>query len=156
MKFVKILVAIVIAAGVCSGETGLTAQDSGVDALYSRFEDYDATTPRDKIRARLDALAEHLKINPSLRLLLISYGGRESCRNEAVLRARLATRYLSRSHGISSNRSIIRNGGYRDHWVVELWVGSVGATPPQPAKTINRRLVTIKKNCNFSPINGSP
>ena len=122
------------------------------DAIYSRFEDYDAATPPDTIRARLDAFAEHLKTNPALKGVVLSYGGKESCRNEAVLRGRLVTSYLSKSRGVSSNHTTIRNAGYRDHWVIELWVGSVGATQPPSTKTINKKRVRIKRHCHLTPI----
>src|ERR1043165_281726 len=95
-------------------------EGGGDDAIYSRFEDYSANTSHDKVREILDAFAQHLKSNPSLRAFLISYGGKRSCRNEALLRAQLATQYLSKMRGIKSNRFTILNGGYREDWVVEL------------------------------------
>jgi hypothetical protein len=131
------------------------AQEAGRDVTYSRFEEYSADTSQDKIREILDAFAQHLKLNPSLRALLISYGGKQSCRNEALLRARLAIRYLSKRHGVSSNRSTILNGGYREDWVVQLWVGSPGATTPSPTRTINRKWVIISGNCKFTALDAS-
>jgi hypothetical protein len=138
LKFRTIVRYGLIAASVmlAASSVNVTAQETGRDAIYSRFEEYYADTSQDKIRKLLDAFAQHLKSNPSLRAFLISYGGKESCRNEALLRARLATRYLSKMHGISSSRSTIHNGGYREDWIVELWVGSPGAAPPSPTKTI--------------------
>ena len=124
-------------------------QEAGRDATYTRFEEYGADTSDDKIRETLDAFAHHLKTNPSLKAFLISYGGKQSCRNEALLRARLATRYLKKIHGLSSSRSTLLNGGYREDWVVELWVGSPGATPPSPTRTIDRKRVTISGKCKL-------
>jgi len=131
------------------------AREAGRDVTYSRFEEYSADTSQDKIREILDAFAQHLKLNPSLRALLISYGGKQSCRNEALLRARLAIRYLSKRHGVSSNHSTILNGGYREDWIVQLWVGSPGATTPSPARTINRKRVIISGNCKFTALDAS-
>ena|SRR5215216_7485352 len=157
MKFRTIVRYGVIVASVMLGvsSVNVTAQELGRDAIYSRFEEYYAATSQDKIRDLLDAFAQHLKANPSLRAFLISYGGKQSCRNEALLRARLATRYLSKMHGISSRRSTILNGGYRKDWVVELWVGSPGATPPSPTRTINRKRVMISGNCNLTALDAS-
>lgn len=157
MKFRKIVRYGVIAASVMLGASSVdvTAQETGRDAIYSRFEEYYADTSQKKIRELLDAFAQHLKSNPSLRAFLISYGGKQSCRNEALLRARLVTRYLSKMHGVSSNRSSILNGGYREGWVVELWVGSPGATPPSPTRTINRERVTISGNCKLTALDAS-
>lgn len=147
----------VIVASVVLGafSVKVNAQEAGRDAIYSHFEEYYAETPQDKIREFLDAFAQHVKSNRSLRAFLISYGGKQSCRNEALLRARLATQYLSKMHGISSNTSTILNGGYREDWAVELWVGSPGATPPSPTKTINRKLVVIIGNCKLKALDVS-
>ncbi len=155
MKFRTILRHGVIVGTVMLGASGVTAQEAGRDAIYTRFEEYSADAPQDKIREILDAFAQHLKSNPSLRALLISYGGKQSCRNEALSRARLAIRYLSKMHGISSNRSTILNGGYREDWVVELWVGSHGATRPSPTRTINRKRVIISGNCKLTALDAS-
>jgi hypothetical protein len=157
MKFRTIVRNGVIVASVVLGafSVNATAQDLGRDAIYSRFEEYYADTSQDKIRELLDAFAQHLKANPSLRAFLISYGGKQSCRNEALLRARLATQYLSKMHGISSRRSTILNGGYREAWVVELWVGSPRATSPSPTRTINRKRVMISGNCKFTALDAS-
>jgi len=133
----------------------VTAQESGRGAIYSRFEEYYADTSQDKIREILNAFGQHLKANPSLRAFLISYGGKQSCRDEALLRARLATGYLSKIHGISSRRFTILNGGYREAWVVELWVGSSGAKLPSPARTINKKRVKISGNCKFTTLETS-
>ncbi|HEX6718879.1 MAG TPA: hypothetical protein VF088_17360 [Pyrinomonadaceae bacterium] len=157
MKFLTILRYGVIAVSIMLGAFSLnvTAQEIGRDAIYSRFEEYYPDTSPEKIREVLDAFAQHLKANRSLRALLISYGGKQSCRNEALLRARLATRYLLKMHGISSSRSTILNGGYREDWVVELWVGSSGATAPSPTRTINKKQVTISGKCKFRALDGN-
>jgi len=157
MKFRTIVRYGVVVASVMLGAStvNVTAQEAGRDAIYSRFEEYSADTSRDKILEILDAFAQHLKLNPSLRAFLISYGGKQSCRNEALLRARLATRYLLKMDGISSNRSTILNGGYREDWVVELWVGSPDATTPLPTRTINRKRVIISGNCRLTALDAS-
>ena len=157
MKFRTIVRHGVIVASVLLGAFSLNvyAQEAGRDAIYRRFEEYSADTSPDNIREILDAFAQHLKLNPSLRAFLISYGGKQSCRNEALLRARLATRYLSKMHGISSNRSTILKGGYREDWVVQLWVGSPGAKTPSPTRTISRKRVLISGDCKLTALDSS-
>jgi hypothetical protein len=147
----------IIVASVMLGASTVkvSAQDTGRDAIYNRFEEYSADTSRSKTREILDAFAQHLKSNPSLKAFLISYGGKQSCRNEALLRARLATRYLLKMRGISSDRSVILNGGYREDWVVELWVGSSGAARPSPTRTMDRKQVTISGNCKLTALDAS-
>ena len=157
MKFRTILRCVIITASVMLGSSpgDVTAQELGRDAIYSRFEEYYADTSLDKTREILDAFGQHLKANPSLRTFLISYGGKQSCRDEALLRARLATGYLSKMHGISSRRFTILNEGYREAWVVELWVGSPGAALPSPTRTINKKGVMISGNCKFTTLDAS-
>ena len=157
MKFRTIVRSGVIVVSIVLGASSVnvTAQELNRDAIYSRFEEYYSDTPPQKIREILDAFAQHLKANRSLRALLISYGGKQSCRNEALLRAHLATRYLSKMHGISLSRSTILNGGYREDWVVELWVGSSGATAPSPTRIINKKQVTISGKCKLTPLTNS-
>lgn len=142
---------VMISSVICGISSGKRQQVSR-DPIYSRFEEYDQNVSEDQVKDRLDALAQHLKINPSLRAFVVSYGGKQSCRNEASLRARLATGYLSKAKGIPPTRFKILNGGYRENWVVELWVGSAGAVPPPSMRTIDKRRVTIRKNCRFTPI----
>jgi hypothetical protein len=151
VRFGVIAVSFVLGAS----SVNVTAQELNRDAIYSRFEEYYPATPPEKIREILDGFAQHLKANPSLRALLISYGGKQSCHNEALLRARLATRYLLKVHKLPLSRATILDGGYRENGVVELWVGSPGAIPPTPTRTINRKEVIISGNCKFALLDAS-
>jgi hypothetical protein len=101
-----------------ASSVNVTAQELGRDAIYSRFEEYYADTSQDKIRDLLDEFAQHLKANPSVRAFLISYGGKQSCRNEALLRARLATRYLSKMHEYLQDASLFST---EDTAKIGLW-----------------------------------
>jgi len=125
-------------------------QAADSDVIYSRFEEYDRNMSGEQIKERLDGLIQHLEVNPSFQVYLVSYGGRQSCRNEALLRARLARGYLS-NKGINPNRINILDGGYRDNWIVELGVGPPTAVPPPRMRTIDKRRVIIKKKCRFTP-----
>lgn len=152
MTFRTISLCVVTIVTVTYGVFSAKRQELSRDPIYSRFEEYDRNMNEDQVRDRLDALAQHLKMNPSLRAFVISYGGKQSCHNEASLRARLVTRYLSKMKGIPRHRFSTLNGGYPDNWVVELWVGSASAVPPPSMRTIDKRRVTIRKNCGVTPI----
>lgn len=113
----------------------------------SIFEAYDETKTMKQTFERLDAFALYLKAAPSFRAYVISYGGRRSCRGEALRRARFAKDYLSHVKGIDQKRITALDGGYSDKWAVYLWVGAQGEAPPIPMPTIDRRSVQIIKSC---------
>jgi hypothetical protein len=96
---------------------------------------------------RLDGLALYLKENGTFRAYIISYGGRRSCRGEALWRARFAKEYLSNVKNIDRKRITEIDGGYRDKWAVYLWVGAQGEAPLTPLPTVDRRDVKTTKNC---------
>lgn len=150
MRFRAISTCFVIITCLNYGIGGAKPQQVSSDQGYSRFEEFEKSLSEHQVRDRLDAFAQHLKLNPSLRALMMSYGGMRSCQKEAYLRARLATDYLSKVKGIPPHRVRILNGGYRDDWVVQLWVGSPGAAPPSSLRTIDKRRVTIRKHCRFT------
>ena len=115
---------------------------------YRIFEEYNLTMNSNQIRERLDALAEYLTATPYLHAYIVSYGGMQSCPNEALLRARASLRYLTNVKHIDARHLHILNRGYRDKWAVELWTGEPGFTVPPAIRTINKRKVTIMKNCD--------
>lgn len=153
MKITMISLCIVMLANVEVVLCVAKQQPADSDVIYSRFEEYDRNMSGEQIKDRLDGLVQHLEVNPSFQVYLVSYGGRQSCRNEALLRARLARDYLSKK-GINPNRINILNGGYRANWIVELWVGPPSAVRPPQMRTIDKRRVIIKRKCRFTPIDG--
>jgi hypothetical protein len=115
----------------------------------SIFEAYDETKNTKQRFDRLDGYALYLKENPSFRAYVISYGGRRSCRDEALRRARFAKDYLSKVKGIDRQRINALDGGYVDQWAVYLWVGAQGEAPPTPMPTVDRSQVQIVRNCRL-------
>ena len=152
MRVTTIALVCLVVAFAPSSLCSTRAQEVRSEGAYNIFEEYNANMNSGQVKERLDALTELLKANPSLRAYIMSYGGKRSCQNEAMLRAREAVEYLSKVKSLDSNRLSIRNGGYRDTWSVELWVGSVGAKRPPVMRTISKRQVTIIKNCSLKPI----
>jgi hypothetical protein len=110
------------------------------------FEEYDETKSLLQRLERLDAFALYLN-HTSLQAYVISYGGRRSCRGEALSRARFAKDYLSKVKSLDRKRITALDGGYLDKWAVQLWFGAQGESPPTLMATIDHRNVQIIKNC---------
>jgi hypothetical protein len=115
----------------------------------SIFEAYDESKSMKQRFERLDAFALYLKEAPSFRAYVISYGGRRSCREEALKRAQFAQEYLYKVKGIDQELITTLDGGYLDQWAVYLWVGGRGDSPPRPLPTVDRSKVHIIRNCKL-------
>jgi hypothetical protein len=124
---------------------GLQGNNSGA----SIFEAYDETKSLKQRFERLDGFALYLKENPTFQAYVMSYGGRRSCRGEALRRARFAKQYLSNAKGIDRKRITTLDGGYLDQWAVYLWVGEQGEALPVPLPTVPRRDVQVVRNCKL-------
>ena len=119
-----------------------TAQAAtGVNALPSisppkRFDEFPSIAFDDD-KARLDNLAIELQNNPGAQGFIIAYSGRRSRAGEADRMGARAVSYLVDKRGISRNRLIFINGGYRETNAFELWLVPQGAEPPRPTPTVN-------------------
>ena len=114
------------------------------------FERYERGMSESQIRERLDGFAIFLEDNPAYRADIMAYGGRRSCRGEALKRAQLASEYLTNEKGIAAARIAISDGGYREKWAVELWKGVDGSARPFSMLTIDRNKVKIINNCRIT------
>jgi hypothetical protein len=123
---------------------GLQGNNSGA----SIFEAYDETKSLKQRFERLDGFALYLKENPTFQAYVVSYGGRRSCRGEALRRARFAKQYLFKAKAIDQKRITIVDGGYLDQWGVYLWVGGYGDSAPTTLPTVSPRDVRIVRNCS--------
>jgi hypothetical protein len=119
-----------------------TAQAStGVSGLPNiappkRFDEFPSVAFDDD-KARLDNLAIELQNNPGATGYVVAYGGRNSRAGEADRMGRRAVEYLSATRGISRERIIFVNGGYREVNSFELWVVPQGAEAPRPTPTLS-------------------
>jgi len=119
-----------------------TAQAStGISALPNitppkRFDEFPSVAFDDD-KARLDNLAIELQNNPGATGYVVAYGGRNSRAGEADRMGRRAVEYLSTTRGISRDRIIFINGGYREANSFELWIVPQGAEPPRPTPTLS-------------------
>ena len=115
------------------------------------FEKYDNSKNASERRKRLNAFASYLKENPHFQGYIMSYGGRRTFLREAETRGESAKRYLMKSKGIKASRISVIDGGYREHWVVELWYGVTGGSRPVPLPTIDRKQVMMRSSQRGQP-----
>src|SRR5829696_337332 len=101
-----------------------------------RFDEFPSIA-RDDDKARFDLLAIELQNNPGSTGYVIAYGGRNSRPGEADRMAKRAADYLSTTRGISRDRLVTINGGYRESNSFELWLVPQGAEAPRPTPTLS-------------------
>ena len=117
-----------------------TAQAAtGVNALPKidtpkRFDEFPSIAFDDD-KARLDQMAIELQNGPGSTGYIIAYAGRRSRPGEADRMGKRAIDYLTTTRGISRDRLVFVNGGYRDTNAFELWLVPQGAEPPRPTPT---------------------
>jgi hypothetical protein len=100
--------------------------------------------------AKLDNFLVELQNGPPATAYVIYYGGRRYGKKlplfgEAAARAARLAKYLTEQRGLSPERLVIKDGGFREFWTVELWGVPVGATPPAPTPTLQRRDIKYRK-----------
>jgi hypothetical protein len=82
-------------------------------------------------------MAIELQNNPGATGYVIAYAGRNSRAGEADRMGHRALDYLSVTRGISRDRLVFVNGGYRETNSFELWLVPKGAEPPRPTPTVS-------------------
>jgi hypothetical protein len=88
-------------------------------------------------KARLDNFAIELQNDPTAQGYIIAYGGRTGRTGEAQRRADRAKDYLVNTRGISADRIVTVDGGFREDLTVELWIVPQGATAPTASPTVD-------------------
>jgi hypothetical protein len=88
-------------------------------------------------KARLDNYAIELQNDPTAQGYLICYGGRKGRTGEGQRRCDRAKDYLVNTRGISGDRIVTVDGGYKEDLTVELWVVPQGANPPTASPTVD-------------------
>lgn len=96
-------------------------------------------------RPRLDRFAEEMKVNSSADAYIIAFAGLMSYKNEAKIRLNCIRKYLIKTHGISSSRLKLINGGYRVEKSVKLFLVKPGEPKPPKFPTLNREAVRLTK-----------
>ncbi|HZG51024.1 MAG TPA: hypothetical protein VEZ40_02710 [Pyrinomonadaceae bacterium] len=124
------------------GSSGL-AQTQPSMQFSNRLDEFGNITCEDEM-ARLDNLSVHLQSNPGYQGYMIVYGGRRGKRDEARARAARMKFYLVRIRGLSAERIITINGGYREEQTTELWLLPPGQPAPIPTPTVKAKDVRLR------------
>jgi hypothetical protein len=93
----------------------------------------------------LDRLANEMKTETDSVGYVIFYGGRRSVRGEIQKRMVCMRMYMLDRRGLSADRIVMINGGYRTKATMEIWVVPHGARRPTPTPTVAPKHVRIRK-----------
>jgi hypothetical protein len=99
--------------------------------------------------ARLDQFLIELQNEPEATAYIIYYGGQRYGKKlprlgEAQARAARIAPYLTKQRGLSPERLVIIDGGFRKRWTVELWIAPSGVTPPA-TPTLKKRDIRFRR-----------
>lgn len=98
------------------------------------------------LQANLDNLTVFLQREPSLYGYIIVYGGRIGRRAYAGMRAQRAKYYLTEMRGVSVDRFMVVEGGYREKPMFELWLVPRNGPKPIPTPTVDPHYVQFAGN----------
>lgn len=139
---------------ISKGESTLALTDVVLHALDlppkpRKFEEFGDVNCEDEM-ARLDSLALELQNSPTVKGLMIFYGGRRfrgqlPKRGEAGARAARVKTYLVQRRGIPKSQFIVIDGGYKEEFQVEIWVVPPGAAAPAPTPTVPVKDIKFQK-----------
>ena len=143
MSFLRRFKAGAMISVVVFGLTGFAASP------IRKFDEFGDIACEDEM-ARLDNFAIHLLNEPSVKGLMIFYGGqrfrgRLPKRGEAATRAARLKPYLVQRRGVPSDQVIVIDGGYAKEWHVELWMVPAGASLVTPNPTVPADKIKFRK-----------
>jgi hypothetical protein len=118
-----------------------------------RIDEYGAITCEDEM-ARLDNFAIEVRSYAEGHAVVIVYGGRrDTKRDEMQARMAYVRHYLTTDRGIDRERVEVFNGGFREHFTVELYVIPTGAdAKPLIMPTVPGKDVRFKRGKTGSRI----
>lgn len=125
----------------CAGSASCTINVCGLRGAQKVSEYRDITFADEK--GRLDDFAAELERDPQALGYILAYAGRRAYKGEAERRGRRAKSYLVERHGLSGERVVVIDGGFREERTVELFVVPTGATPPGATPTVDPEQVQI-------------
>jgi len=123
------------------------------DVIWQKFDEY-RNIPFVKEKQRLTDFVTQLRADRNATAYIVSHAGRHSCKGEAQKRAERVRRYLIHSGRIQAGRIRIIDGGYQEQWMIELYIGPLGApilTPDiikESRSQLPREQVRIFGNCD--------
>jgi len=110
-----------------------------------KFDEYEDLAFSDEM-ARLDNFALQLQSQPRARGFVIVYAGKKALVAEAETRATRAKSYLVKIRGVDPARVVAIDGGYRESFLVQLFIGDQDVEPPTPMPTLDASQVEIIRN----------
>jgi hypothetical protein len=94
------------------------------------FDSYGKLSWKDE-RLRLGTVASELNNNDSKDVVyLYFYGGKQTCLSETRKRATRAKNYLINKRGILNERIVLKDGGYREALMIEIYIQPPNFTMP--------------------------
>lgn len=114
-----------------------------------KFDEFKDINCEDEM-ARLDNFALSLRGIPSAKGVVVFYGGRRfrgrlPRRGDAAARAARLNSYLTQRRGIPREQVIVIDGGYREEWMIELWIVPSAATLPSPTPSVPANKIKFRK-----------
>jgi hypothetical protein len=122
---------------------GFPAED-GTLTVYPRLDTYPDLSFCDEM-ARLDNLAIELQNGADWKGYIVVYAGRRARPTEAKKRAERARSYIIRRRGLTPERVVAIDGGYREEFGVELYLIHKDHHAPYPWPTVSTRDVQVIK-----------
>jgi hypothetical protein len=96
--------------------------------------------------AGLDYIANQLMTEQSSIGYIVIYGGRQNITTDEIrVRGARMKRYLTENLGISKERLVVIEGGYRERLSIEFWLGSRDTGRPTITPTVDARDVIFLK-----------
>lgn len=141
----QIILALLIVLGILSLNLSTLAQTENIVV-----EDIQTALPNEAVKvdefgkigncdlgARLDQLIMLFQENPTSKIHIITYQGKDTLPSEysSSRAARYYERYLTQNRGISPDKIAVVTS-FRESNATELWIVPEGATPPKPTDTI--------------------
>ena len=139
-----------IALCLCVFAAVVRAQEPSTPVILKpdKFAEWSGDIPFDDEKSHLDKVAAQAKEWSLSIIYIVVHAGRTACVGEAKARGIRAKDYLM-SRGISLERIVWIDAGWRNHATVEVWI-----YPPQLGKPsfdsdldLKRSEVKLKKNC---------
>jgi hypothetical protein len=114
-----------------------------------RFDQWGDIRPNYE-NARLDKLATQAKEWPLSIIYLFIHAGQTACAGEARARGLRAKNYLVRQ-GISSDRIVLTDAGWREEVSVQVWIWPAQLGKPKVSSDSNLKpnKVKLEKNCKI-------
>jgi hypothetical protein len=100
------------------------------------------TMPDEELSERVDKFLSH--VSTADQAYIFAYAGRTNVRGHAAASLRQIRAHALKT-GITSDRLVTMDGGYREEAGYELWLVPIGSEAPRPSPTVNARDIVFPK-----------